>query len=568
MELAVVIATYQREDGKSPFFLKRAIDSVMKQTHDKYKVFVVGDKYEDNHEFLSIVGSYSKEKLYYQNLKIAVEREKYKNNPEFLWNNGGVNAYNVGVAVALKDGFSYICHLDHDDQFLPDHLKIISEAIEKTGADWLCTKAICPDGIILPKISGDNLFNRFLPLHGGTINSSTCYNYKAIPLRYKDAGNLPSDYDLWQRAAKYIETNKLTSICVNKETIIYEKGGYERMQKKSGTTTPIEAEKKLGVSICCLTYNHENLIRDAIEGFIMQRATFPIEILIHDDASTDSTPKILREYEEKFSNVKVIYQKKNLFSKEEIYPFRFLYSIAKYRYNADCDGDDYWTDPLKLQKQVDFMEKNPGYSMCHHDYLVKNMRNGITSEPSIHKPKDYTALELIGFTGMGYSIHTSCKLWRNLYNEKTKKDFDRFVADYPLNVLMGMFGGCKYIPGIKPSIFRREHSSSSWTTLDQEKMRRITTDMHKNIYEWIAEKGNPQWTALRKAFVDWKPPVVRTAHKVVVELEPVEAKAQEKPATPSNVRPIPVRVSPNRMRPIGSPQRGADGRRVMPHNWR
>lgn len=108
------------------------------------------------------------------------------------------------------------------------------------------------------------------------------------------------------------------------------------------------------VSICCITYNQENYIRDAIEGFLMQRTTFPIEIIIHDDASTDNTAKVVNEFAEKHPDLIVpIYQTINQYS-QGIKPWpNFVFPRARGKYIALCEGDDYWTDPLKLQKQVD-----------------------------------------------------------------------------------------------------------------------------------------------------------------------------------------------------------------------
>ncbi len=128
------------------------------------------------------------------------------------------------------------------------------------------------------------------------------------------------------------------------------------------------------VSICSITYNHAPYIRQCLDGFLMQRTNFRYEIIIHDDASTDGTAEIIREYVEKYPDlITPIFQTENLYSKGlRGFYARFVFPHAKGKYIAMCEGDDYWTDPLKLQKQVDFLEANPEYVMCSHHFNFYN----------------------------------------------------------------------------------------------------------------------------------------------------------------------------------------------------
>ena len=115
-----------------------------------------------------------------------------------------------------------------------------------------------------------------------------------------------------------------------------------------------------------------------MDGFLMQQTDFPIEILIHDDCSTDGTTEIIREYEVKYPDlIYPLYEEENQYQKGKATEIDFYnYRRARGKYIAYCEGDDYWTDPLKLQKQVDFMEANPEYSVCFHNYKEVDVRNG------------------------------------------------------------------------------------------------------------------------------------------------------------------------------------------------
>ena len=122
------------------------------------------------------------------------------------------------------------------------------------------------------------------------------------------------------------------------------------------------------VSIRCITYNHEHYISQALDGFLMQETTFPFEIVIHDDASTDGTTDIIKEYENKFPEiVKPIYETENQYSKKDNTMELLILPHLKGKYTAFCEGDDFWTNKKKLQMQVDFLENNPDYGFCCTD---------------------------------------------------------------------------------------------------------------------------------------------------------------------------------------------------------
>ncbi len=128
------------------------------------------------------------------------------------------------------------------------------------------------------------------------------------------------------------------------------------------------------VSIICLTYNQEKYVRDCLDGFVMQQTSFPYEVLVYDDASTDGTPAIIEEYAEKYPNIfKPTLYEKNNYSQGLGYVglYRGI-KEAKGKYVAYCEGDDYWTDPQKLQKQVDFLEAHLDYEICAHETLIKS----------------------------------------------------------------------------------------------------------------------------------------------------------------------------------------------------
>ncbi len=233
--------------------------------------------------------------------------------------------------------------------------------------------------------------------------------------------------------------------------------------------------KEIIVSICCATYNHQKYIRDAIESFLMQKTTFPFEILIHDDASTDGTADIIREYEVKYPDIiKPIYQTENQYSRG-INPYlAFVYPRAQGKYIALCEGDDYWIDPLKLQKQVDFLEVNPDCSLCFH--ASKSIRNNNPEDFVIKRPKSIPndnkfEMKHAILGGGGFMATNSMLFLRKHINERPEWMNRSPAGDLPLMLLLASNGKIGYIDDLM-SVYRVMSSSTSWSASMQNRSRR------------------------------------------------------------------------------------------------
>jgi glycosyltransferase involved in cell wall biosynthesis len=230
MRIGITIATYQRKDGKTPEYLNLLLESIYAQTYQDFKIYLIGDKYENMDEWCSIIRKYSGYHLCAINLNHADERDKYNDN-YILWHCGGVFASNFGANLALSEGIDFICHIDHDDYIDRIHLEKVNKAIEEVKADWICSKSEYV-GSILPVVEASTWeFLPFLPLPGGIVNSSVCYNYRKIPFRYRDTyaefgTAIPSDADLWQRCSEFIKENSLISCLINQVTCYHQEEGY------------------------------------------------------------------------------------------------------------------------------------------------------------------------------------------------------------------------------------------------------------------------------------------------------------------------------------------------------
>lgn len=296
------------------------------------------------------------------------------------------------------------------------------------------------------------------------------------------------------------------------------------------------------VSICCLVYNHEPFLRDCFDGFLMQKTNFPIEILVHDDASTDHSADIIREYTEKYPDLfKPIYQKENQYSKGKGFVGMTLnFERAKGKYIAMCEGDDYWTDPLKLQKQVDFLEQNNDFDLCSTNakYITKDEhRNGtLMREESgtrvFTKESFYYSNHLITCTVMfraetvKYNYPTQFFVYGDWllylvvlsYQNKKAIDFDMCTAAYRVHQ-GGVFSGCTEFENEKRRInqvfklqelFNYPKDDHFYYIINQyyENAFVLTDTMHKKLFfslwYWTKTKRNFPYRSFYKLVVKSK----------------------------------------------------------------
>lgn len=246
------------------------------------------------------------------------------------------------------------------------------------------------------------------------------------------------------------------------------------------------------VSISCITYNHEKYIRDALEGFVMQKTNFKFEAIVHDDASTDNTAAIIREYAEKYPDIiKPIFETENQYSKHDGSLAQIMNAACKGKYMALCEGDDYWTDPYKLQKQVDFMENHPEYSMVFHNAQVLHQET-LTFEESFSniEDRDYTGLEIY----KSWSVPTaSVLLRREIYSSaiylKAKKNKKFIYGDIILFLSCAHYGKLR---GMKTtmSVYRRHEGGVSYNQSYKTLIKQCYHNL--NIYKVFGKKYKAQ----------------------------------------------------------------------------
>ena len=220
------------------------------------------------------------------------------------------------------------------------------------------------------------------------------------------------------------------------------------------------------VSVLCATYNHEEYLRQTLDSFLNQKTDFPFEVLVNDDASTDSTGDIIREYAAKYPDkIRPFYQKENLYSRRiNLYDVVF-FPACRGEYIAVCEGDDYWNDPEKLQLQVNWLDTHPEYSACVHNSIGR-----FTDQPdkvlfAQDGDRDIPFEQVV--QGMSHAYHTSSILARRefILNPPDYRDVayhQGYFTDYAIGVRLGLSGKVRFLDRCM-SVYRIGSNPSAWS---------------------------------------------------------------------------------------------------------
>ena len=235
MKIGIIISTYQRKDGKTPFYLNRALESILSQTYKNFKIFLIGDRYENSKEFELYSEKIKSVDHVLINLPVAYERDFYGDNKNALWSYAGTYSTNFALDLCQKEEINFVTTLNHDDWWYENHLQEFFKCYEKFGCDFMCTQSTFANpNNKLPNFNSSEEYIFFNPLSCGLIHSSAIVNIKKIPLRYIDlfkengAIGLPGDADYWERVRAKMTQDRLCGIFINKLTCRHDEEGYEK----------------------------------------------------------------------------------------------------------------------------------------------------------------------------------------------------------------------------------------------------------------------------------------------------------------------------------------------------
>lgn len=266
------------------------------------------------------------------------------------------------------------------------------------------------------------------------------------------------------------------------------------------------------VAIHCLVYNHEPYLRKCLDGFVMQKTTFPFVAIVHEDASTDNSASVIREYEQKYPDIiRPIYETENQYSRPDgklIFIMQDAILATGAKYVAICEGDDYWTDPLKLQKQVDILEKDPQLMAVVTDACtVDREGNLITAKLGGAVPDDkegkYTLRDFFAMPQHKYTTATVMYSTRH-YEEVNKKllyTVSQYLGDWQLWIILHSYGPFYYLDDVTAAY--RTNPTSLTHTVNRVARAKASRDICHKIADILPAEYADIAADLRKTNWVW-----------------------------------------------------------------
>ncbi|WP_375570120.1 glycosyltransferase [Seohaeicola saemankumensis] len=258
-------------------------------------------------------------------------------------------------------------------------------------------------------------------------------------------------------------------------------------------TTPLRdrefgEDEPVKVSICVITFNHQHYIVQCLEGFLDQVSDFRIEVLIYDDASTDGTADIIRDYAARYPTVfRTILQAENLYSKGVNPYFAYVMPKANGEYIAICDGDDYWCDPHKLETQVAVLDSEPDVALTYGPVQgISEAGDPVAYVGGIEH--DLSPADLKNAP----SINTMTACFRNIYRGTTPSLFIRTatIGDVMVWSMLGYHGGGRYLTDLKPC-FYRVHPNGIHSSKTHERQLWMAAIAHMHLAAFHEEQSDP-----------------------------------------------------------------------------
>lgn len=234
------------------------------------------------------------------------------------------------------------------------------------------------------------------------------------------------------------------------------------------------------VSIRCITYNHAPYIRQCLEGFVMQKTNFRFQAVVHDDASTDGTTEMVREYAEKYPDIIIpMFEEENRWSKHDGSLLTIMYPLLVGKYLAHCEGDDFWTEPYKLQKQVDFLEAHPDYVLTYTEFEAVDEKS---NKLFINKFRKYSGDCQKNLILHGNFLSTPTTLYRREFDD----EWPDFLKKLPFKPRMSDYVHWLYLSS-KGKFQLLKDNSASYRVLQQSASHSKDYDKRKAFHDSYRE---------------------------------------------------------------------------------